>query len=132
VSLCLVPPAELQTLEHSVVTRVVKAAGTVHPLDLFDYVSECGPGLTRLHQRAAAQEKELATLAQQVERGLLLRRLSRDPLLAPEDFRSGCHRLLRHREHLWQHTEGTALRLSHRNGIKSGETVVDIAHDFEM
>ena len=130
--LCIVPVSEQTDIEHSTVSGVVKANALVHALDLYDYVSLHGPAIERRHQSDAAQASELKQLAARVERQLMLRRLTRDYTLSAEAFKSGCYRLLRHTKYIVHHTEGSVIRISHRNGIKAGDTVIDVAWNFEM
>lgn len=64
-----------------------------------------------------------------MRRRLRLRRLLRDPLLAPWQFEAGCGRLLQHAGALTQFVEGASVRVSDANRV-DGATI-DVAWDAE-
>jgi hypothetical protein len=113
-------------------TGVIKARVNESIPALYEYAAYHGPLMMRQLSSAADDEAELSELGRRVEKALRLRRLLRDDLLTQDEFKSGCYRLLRHRDTLKDHVEGTSVRVSSQNGILSGSTVVDIAFNFEM
>lgn len=76
-----------------------------------------------------AQGARLEDLTARVRTRLRLRRLARDPLLAPWQFEAAAGRLLQHASVLMQHAEGLSLRVSDGNRVEGAW--VDIAWDAE-
>lgn len=131
VNLCACAPAEVPDLQVSLDTCVIKASTDVEPLSLFDYVGYHGPILMQKWEKRAATEDELSRLTRQVERCLRLRRLLRDPELSADNYKSGCYRMLRFQQPLFQLLEGSSVRLSTTNAMQPGSAVVDVAWNFE-
>lgn len=131
-SLCVCPASELEEMEVSMATGVVKARVN-QPIDaLYEYYAYHGPLMMQQLRVSAEAESDLTALGHRVEKALRLRRLYRDSLLSSEEYKSGCYRLLRYRDALTEYVEGTTLRLGQQNGILPGSTVVDVAFDFMM
>lgn len=77
-------------------------------------------------------QQELAELTASVRSRLQLRRLIRDALVSPADYKAACRRLLQHREHLLRcNIEGLSIRVSDKNRVAADGSLVDIAWDFE-
>ena len=71
----------------------------------------------------------MADLTARVRTRLRLRRLLRDPLLAPWQFDAGCGRLLQHAAVLQPLLEGCSLRVSDANRVDG--SLIDVAWDAE-
>ena len=76
------------------------------------------------------EERRLDDLAARARRALRLRRLTRDPAVAPRQFEAACATLLRHSGALLQHAEGLSVRVSDANRVDGAN--VDIAWDAEV
>jgi Domain of unknown function (DUF4461) len=95
-------------------------------------LADAAPAAVR-HLRAVTEaDAERKSLAQHVEKQLRLRTLLSDPALTHEQFKSGCYRLVRHRDWLAPYVESSTVRLSDRNEVVPGSHVMDIRWDFEV
>ena len=108
-------------------------ARTDAPLaDLTSQLRAVAPAAARQLQELAAESEERRALTQHVEKQLRLRKLSVDPVLTFEQFKSGCHRLQRCKDWLAQYVESSSIRVSERNEMVPGNVVIDVAWNFDL
>jgi hypothetical protein len=131
-SVLVVPTADAVDVVTLLPGGVVQARTDCDLSTLHALLQEQGPAVVAELEAAAKVEQELAEIARQVEQRLRLRRLFRDPVLSVDEFRSGCCRLLQHRDWLLKYVENCSLQLSVRNEIATGSRVIDVAWNFEL
>ena len=83
-------------------------------------------------RRRRIEDEQRQKLLADVQKRLLLRRLSVDRSLPEDRVRSCCVRLLQHSGVLVGLLEGLSLRISYRNQVAPDGSYVDMAWDFEI
>jgi hypothetical protein len=95
-------------------------------------LQESAPAALATLQRRQQQEAALQDLTTATRIRLRLRRLVRDPLVSPEQYRAACLGMQSASGELLQHIEGCSIRVGLVNRVAPGGVWVDIAWDWEL